>query len=73
MLLVHHYRAKATLPEMACTFALRVDDTGVVDQAFVKPSTNLAVCVQQKMEGWKTSVPPRAGFWVKVGVNLKRK
>lgn len=52
---------------------LRVDETGVVDQAFVKPNTKLSVCVQQKMVGWKTSVPPRPGFWVKIGVNLKRK
>ncbi len=52
---------------------LRVDGTGVVDQALVKPATNLATCVQAKMTGWKGSPPPRAGFWVRVGVNLKRK
>jgi ligand-binding SRPBCC domain-containing protein len=52
---------------------LRLDERGVVDQAVVKPSTNLASCVQRKVLGWKTSVPPRAGFWVKVGVNLKKK
>jgi hypothetical protein len=52
---------------------LRIDGNGVVEQALVKPSTNLATCVQGKMTGWKTAVPPRAGFWVKVGVNLKRK
>jgi hypothetical protein len=52
---------------------LRIDGTGVVDQALVKPSTNLATCVQQKVVGWKTSLPPYAGFWVQVAVNLKRK
>ena len=52
---------------------LRVDGAGVVDQALVKPGTNLAACVQGKMPGWRVSVPPHAGFWVKVSVNLKRK
>lgn len=52
---------------------LRVDGTGVVDQALVKPATTLATCVQVKMAGWKLSVPPRAGFWVKVGVKLETK
>ena len=52
---------------------LRVDGIGLVDQALVKPATNLAQCVRHKMKGWKTSVPPNSGFWVKVSVNLKRK
>jgi hypothetical protein len=52
---------------------LRLDRTGTVDQALVKPATNLAACVQSRMTGWKVSPPPRDGFWVKVGVNLKRK
>lgn len=52
---------------------LRVDGTGSVDQALVKPSTNLAACVQRKVMGWKTAVPPHAGFWVDVEVRLERK
>ena len=52
---------------------LRVDPSGAVDQALVKPVTNLATCVQGKLAGWKTSVPPHPGFWVEVAVNLKRK
>ena len=67
--------AKETKKPELSDFALllRVDGTGVVDQALVRPVTNLATCVRGKMIGWKGSVPPRAGFWVKVGVNLKRK
>ncbi len=67
--------AKQTKPPDLSDFGLllRVDGTGVVEQALVKPSTNLATCVQNKMKGWKTSVPPHAGFWVRVGVRLKRK
>jgi len=52
---------------------VRVDGSGVVDQALVKPATALATCVRDKMPGWKIAVPPHAGFWVKVGVNLKSK
>ena len=52
---------------------LRLDGTGVVDQAFEEPATALATCVREKMPGWKVSVPPHAGFWVKVDVNLKPK
>jgi hypothetical protein len=52
---------------------LRLDGTGVVDQAFEEPATALATCVREKMSGWKVSAPPHAGFWVKVDVDLKRK
>ena len=52
---------------------LRIDGSGVVDQALVTPATSLSICVQGKLTGWKISVPPRAGFWAKVAVNLKGK
>lgn len=52
---------------------VRVDGTGVVDQALVKPTTTLATCVAGKLPGWKVSVPPHVGFWVKIGVKLKSK
>jgi hypothetical protein len=44
-----------------------------VDQAVAEPATTLAVCVREKMSGWKVFTPPHAGFWVKVDVNLKPK
>jgi hypothetical protein len=50
---------------------LRLDGTGVVDQAVEQPATALATCVREKLPGWKVSTPPHAGFWVKVDVNLK--
>jgi hypothetical protein len=50
---------------------LRVNASGAVDQALVKPVTALAACVRDKMPGWKIGAPPQAGYWVKVGVNLK--
>ena len=52
---------------------LRLDGTGVVDQAIEEPATALATCVREKMSGWKVSAPPHAGFWVRVDVNLKPK
>jgi hypothetical protein len=67
--------AKETKRAELSDFALllRVDGAGLVDQALVKPVTNLATCVQGKMVGWKATVPPHPGFWVNVSVNLKRK
>jgi hypothetical protein len=52
---------------------LRIGGTGLVAEALAKPATNLARCVQGKVVGWKAPAPPQPGFWVKVGVNLKRK
>jgi len=53
-------------------FDLFVDETGAVDQVLVRPATNLATCVSARMPGWRIAAPPHAGFWVKVGVTLKR-
>ncbi len=52
---------------------LRLDAVGVVERALVRPATNVSDCVQRKLAGWKATVPPHAGFWVRVGVKLKRK
>ena len=52
---------------------LRFDAQGVVESALVDPSTSLSTCVHGKMTGWTVSVPPAAGFWVKVDVKLKGK
>lgn len=52
---------------------LRLEGTGNVDQVWVKPTTNLATCVQGKLVGWKTTKPSKGGTWVKVAVVLKPK
>jgi len=39
----------------------------------VKPATNLAVCLEGKMKGWKTIPPPQGGFWAKLDLKLKAK
>ena len=52
---------------------VRVSAAGQVEEALVKPSTTLAVCLQGKLKGWKLAAPPRGGQWVSVEVKLKRK
>ena len=52
---------------------VRVSAAGQVEQALVKPSTNLAVCLQGKLKGWKVPAPPQADSWVGIQVDLKRK
>lgn len=52
---------------------VRVGAAGQVDEALVKPSTNLAVCLQGKLKGWKLGAPPTADAWVRIEVKLKAK
>jgi hypothetical protein len=52
---------------------VRVSAVGEVEEALVKPSTNLAACLQGKLKGWKLSAPPLADSWVSVHVKLKTK
>ena len=47
------------------------DAAGVVESAMVKPATNVAVCLQGKIKGWKVVPPPHGGFWAKLDVKLK--
>ncbi len=50
---------------------LQFGGSGAVQQALVKPSTNLAVCLQGKVKGWKVGLPPTAGTWVKLRIRRK--
>jgi hypothetical protein len=52
---------------------VRVSAVGQVEEALVKPSTNLAACLQGKLRAWKVSAPPQANSWVSVHVKLKTK
>ena len=52
---------------------VRVSAVGQVEEALVKPSTNLAACLQGKLKAWKVSAPPEADSWVSVHVKLKAK
>ncbi len=57
----------------ASEFVLLVqfNGTGGMEQALAKPSTNLAVCLQRKLKGWRVRVPPTAGTWVKLRIRRK--
>ncbi len=52
---------------------VRVSAAGQVEEALVRPSTNLAACLRGKLEAWKLGAPPRPDQWVSVEVKLKRK
>jgi len=52
---------------------VRVSAAGQVEEALVKPSTNLAGCLQGKLRAWKVGAPPHADQWVSVHVKLQSK
>ena len=52
---------------------VRVSAAGQVEEALVKPSTNLAACLQGKLRAWKVGAPPHADQWVSVHVKLQSK
>ena len=52
---------------------VRVSAAGQVVEALVKPSTNLAACLQGKLRAWKVGAPPHADQWVSVHVRLQSK
>ena len=52
---------------------VQVSAAGEVEEAFVKPNTNLAACLQGKLKGWKVIAPPQANSWVNIQVKLKAK
>jgi hypothetical protein len=52
---------------------VRVSAVGEVEEVLVKPSTNVAACLQGKLKGWKVGRPPQADSWVRLQVRLKGK
>ena len=52
---------------------VRVGAAGQVEEALVKPSSNLAGCLRAKLTPWKLGVPPRPDQWIRIQVKLKRK
>jgi len=52
---------------------LRVSAAGQVEEALVKPGTNLAACLQGKLKTWNVGAPLHADQWVSVQVKLQRK
>jgi hypothetical protein len=52
---------------------VRVNAAGQVEEALVKPSTDLATCLQGKLKGWNLATPPQADQWVRLNVRLRRK
>jgi hypothetical protein len=52
---------------------VRVSAAGQVEEALVKPSTNVAACLRGKLGVWKVGAPPHADLWVGVHVKLQSK
>jgi hypothetical protein len=52
---------------------VRIGAAGQVEEALVKPSTNIGACLQGKLKAWKVGAPPQAVQWVCVHVKLKSK
>jgi hypothetical protein len=51
---------------------LRLSAKGAVEAVRVHPETNLAVCLRQKLAHGSLPAPPKAGYWVHVGVAIRR-
>jgi hypothetical protein len=45
---------------------------GRVDEALVRPETNLAGCLRDQVKGTDLPAPESAGYWVRIGLKLKR-
>jgi hypothetical protein len=45
---------------------------GRIEEALVRPETNLAVCLREELKDGSLPVPENAGYWVRIGVKLKR-
>lgn len=45
---------------------------GGVEDALVKPETNLASCLKDQLVGGSLPVPETGGYWVRIGMKLKR-
>lgn len=63
---------ESTRPDLSnFSLYLRLGAAGSVEEALVRPETNVSVCVRTRLAGWKAPRPPSGGFWVKIGVSLK--
>jgi hypothetical protein len=45
---------------------------GRVEEALVRPETNLAACLRDQVKGTDLPAPESAGYWVRIGLKLKR-
>ena len=52
---------------------MQFDAKGKVRRALVSPTTKMAVCLRDKIKGWKANVPaPQARTWVSLAVRLQK-
>jgi hypothetical protein len=45
---------------------------GRIEEALVRPETNLAVCLRDELKQGTLPAPEENGYWVRIGLKLKR-
>jgi hypothetical protein len=51
---------------------MKLSQNGRVQEAMVRPETNLALCLRDQLKEASLPVPETEGYWVRVGLKLKR-
>lgn len=51
---------------------VRLSLNGRVEEVLVRPETNLALCLRDELKGGSLPVPEAQGYWVHIGMKLKR-
>lgn len=51
---------------------VRLSMNGRVEEVLVRPETNLALCLRDELKGGSLPVPETRGYWVHIGMKLKR-
>jgi len=60
------------VPDMSSfQVVLRLTAKGKVNQALVKPETNVGVCFRDKMKTEAFPAPPKADYWIRIDMQLR--
>jgi hypothetical protein len=51
---------------------VRLSLNGRVEEALVRPETNLAMCLRDQLKEVRLQAPESAGYWVRIGLKLKQ-
>ena len=51
---------------------VKLSINGRIEDALVRPDTNLAVCLREELTDGSLPAPETNGYWVRIGLKLKR-